>query len=116
MTCILLSLAILWLDRVGFGLGGGSLRVSELEVWTSRSEDGILFWFVVLSSPSVTMVFFLSLVGGISLAKATLPFLVERATLAASSSDGQPARVFFLGGIMGLVFIAQTMGVKCWAY
>jgi hypothetical protein len=39
--------------------------------------------------------------GGISSAKATLPFLVARVTLAASSSAGELARVFFLGGIMG---------------
>lgn len=76
--------------------------MSELEVWTSSLGDGIIFCFAAWSSPSGSMVVLVWLDGGgISSAKATLPFLVARVTLAASSSAGELARVFFLGGIMG---------------
>jgi hypothetical protein len=91
--------------------------VSELEVWTSSSSDGINFWFVVSSRPSSIMVVFMSLDGGgISSVKATMPFLVARAALTTSSSGGGLAWVFFLGGIVGLVFVAQTVCTKCWTY
>jgi hypothetical protein len=46
-------------------------------------------------------------------ARATLPFLAAKPTLASLSFDG--GRVFFLAGIMGVVFIARMVGAKCWA-
>jgi hypothetical protein len=45
--------------------------------------------------------------GGTSSVKATLPFLEARAALAMSSSAGEPTQVVFLGGIVGLDFVAK---------
>lgn len=43
-------------------------------------------------------------------------FLVARAALASLSSAGELARVLFLGGIVGLVFVAKMVCAKCWTY
>jgi hypothetical protein len=45
-----------------------------------------------------------------------LALSVARAALAPSSFAGELARVFFLGGIIELIFVAQTMDDKCWTY
>jgi hypothetical protein len=51
--------------------------------------------------------------GRASLAKTTLPFLAARAAFVVSSS-GEFVRVLFLGGVVRLVFVVQTVGDKCW--
>jgi hypothetical protein len=87
-------------------------------VWTSHScsvETVFCFCFAVWPSPSGSAV--ASGLGGgeWSEARATLPFLAARTTLASSSFGGGLGRVFFLGGIVGVVFVARTLGTKCWA-
>jgi hypothetical protein len=84
-------------------------------VWTSPSssvEVANCFYFV-RGPPCGSAVCF-GLACGTSLEKTTLTFLAARAVPASSSLASELARLFFLGGIMGLVFIAQMVGVKCW--
>jgi hypothetical protein len=54
--------------------------------------------------------------GGTLSAKANFPFLAARVALAKSSSASEPVQVVFLGDTMGLDFITQTVGAKCWTY
>jgi hypothetical protein len=42
-----------------------------------------------------------------------LAFLAARAALASSSFSGDMGWVLFLGGIVGVVFVAQMVGAKC---
>lgn len=42
------------------------------------------------------------------------PFLAARAAQVSLSFDGELGQVFFLGGIVGVVFIAGIVGAKCW--
>lgn len=42
--------------------------------------------------------------------EATLPFLEARAAQASSSFVGEVGHVFFLGGIMGVLFVARMVG------
>lgn len=44
-----------------------------------------------------------------------LAFLGNKGGLTSSLFDGELGHVFFLGGIMGVVFVARTVGAKCWA-
>jgi hypothetical protein len=48
--------------------------------------------------------------------KTTLPLLAlaARTTFVASSSSEELVMVLFLGGIVGLVYVAQTVDAKCW--
>lgn len=41
------------------------------------------------------------------------PFLEARAAQASLSFDGELGRVFFLGGIVGVVFVARMVDAKC---
>lgn len=63
--------------------------------------------------PCDSMVGF-GLTAGTSPAKTTLPFLAARVVPASSSSAGELGRMFFLGGIVWLVFVTQTTSAKCW--
>lgn len=44
----------------------------------------------------------------------SIAFLAARVSLATSSSVAELARVVFLGGIEGLVFVARIVRAKCW--
>lgn len=71
-------------------------------------------FFAVWPSPYGSEVAFGLCDGEWSVARAGLHFLAARVALSSSSFGGELGRAFFLGGIVGVVFVAQTMGAKCW--
>jgi hypothetical protein len=84
-------------------------------VWTSRScsVEVVSYFFVVWPSPCGFVVAFGLGGGEWSAARASLPFLATRVVLASSSFGGELGRLSFLGGIVGIVFVAQMVGAKC---
>lgn len=73
------------------------------------------FCFATWPSACELLVAFEFCGGGWSAARESFPFLAARAALASSSFSGELSRVVFLGGIVGIVFIAEMVGAKCWA-
>jgi hypothetical protein len=51
---------------------------------------------------------------GVLSARALPFFSASSATFAASSTDGDAFKLALLGAIVGCLFVARTVGAKCW--